>query len=307
MSFFRLSVLCIALIQLSCYLEEWIFKALPGFHYHWTVALVELLFFTVAGWCGARGKRAAPLTVYAGIGCSLAAGTGLGKLAYRYLNFATGTVLKSMKLVPVILISTCCMRRRYSAAEYVAASLMIISAALFGLGEAKVEPDFNILGLVLSFACLMAQAVQNNLQDHALRDYSVSIHESMYYGNGAALGWVLLICIGTGELLPSFDFFAASPQAMALLLLRSLLFYLGAYVYQLLLKDSGAVYAVAVMTLRKSLTVLLSFALFPKPWSSSYGWGLVLLGAAIAIDLRMRWRRDAAPTTSMPLLEKEPR
>ena len=100
MSFFRLSVACIALIQLSCYLEEWIFKALPGFHYHWTVALVELLFFTVAGWCGARGKRAAPLTVYAGIGCSLAAGTGLGKLAYRYLNFATGTVLKSMKLVP---------------------------------------------------------------------------------------------------------------------------------------------------------------------------------------------------------------
>lgn len=77
--------------------------------------------------------------------------------------------------------------------------------------------------------------------------------------------------------------------------------------YQLLLKDSGAVYAVAVMTLRKSLTVLLSFALFPKPWSSSYGWGLVLLGAAIAIDLRMRWRRDAAPTTSVPLLEKEPR
>ena len=87
MSFFRLSVACIALIQLSCYLEEWIFKALPGFHYHWTVALVELLFFTVAGWCGARRKRAAPLTVYAGIGCSLAAGTGLGKLAYRYLNF----------------------------------------------------------------------------------------------------------------------------------------------------------------------------------------------------------------------------
>ena len=116
------------------------------------------------------------------------------------------------------------------------------------------------------------------MQDHALRDYSVSIHESMYYGNGAALGWVLLICIGTGELVPSFEFFAASPQAMALLLLRSLFFYLGAYVYQLLLKDSGAVYAVAVMTLRKSLTVLLSFALFPKPWSSSYGWGLVLLG-----------------------------
>ena len=88
MSFFRLSWPAF-LIQLSCYLEEWIFKALPGFHYHWTVALVELLFFTVAG-RGARGKRAAPLTVYAGIGCSLAAGTGLGKLAYRYLNFATG-------------------------------------------------------------------------------------------------------------------------------------------------------------------------------------------------------------------------
>ena len=27
-----------------------------GLHYHWTVALVELLFFTAAGWCGAPGN-----------------------------------------------------------------------------------------------------------------------------------------------------------------------------------------------------------------------------------------------------------
>ena len=84
MSFFRLSVACIALIQLSCYLEEWIFKALPGFHYHWTVARRVLH--------RRRQRRAQTRGAADSVRRHrlLAAGTGLGKLAYRYLNFATG-------------------------------------------------------------------------------------------------------------------------------------------------------------------------------------------------------------------------
>lgn len=47
---------------------------------------------------------------------------------------ATGTVLKSMKLLPVIALSALWLRRKYDLSEYLAALLMVVSAALFGLG-----------------------------------------------------------------------------------------------------------------------------------------------------------------------------
>ena len=58
--FFQVSwVGTIAFVQFSCYVEEWIFKQLPGFKFHWTVALVELLLFAAAGRLG-QGRVPAP-------------------------------------------------------------------------------------------------------------------------------------------------------------------------------------------------------------------------------------------------------
>lgn len=36
-----LAVGTIFFVQLSCYIEEWIFKALPGFKFHWFVAVMH--------------------------------------------------------------------------------------------------------------------------------------------------------------------------------------------------------------------------------------------------------------------------
>ena len=142
MSVLLLAFGTILFIQVSCYVEEWIFKQLPHFHYHWTVALVELILFAVMGRI-AQGRYTSPrvgsLQLYSGVGGSLALGTGLGKVAYKYLNYATGTVLKSMKLLPVLALSACWLRRVYSPSEVLAACLMVASAALFGLGERAVH------------------------------------------------------------------------------------------------------------------------------------------------------------------------
>ena len=97
------------------------------------------------------------------VGLSLAAGTGLGKVAYRYVNYATGTVLKSMKLLPVMAISVCWLHRSYTWLQVAAAVLMVGSAVCFGLGEAELEPSFHPLGLLLSFGCLVAQVTNRRL------------------------------------------------------------------------------------------------------------------------------------------------
>ena len=90
-SFALLAAGTIGFLQLSCVLEEWIFKQLPGFNFHWTVALVELLLFTLFGRLG-QGRepvlRRGPVGLYVGVGGALALGTGLGKVSFRYLNYA---------------------------------------------------------------------------------------------------------------------------------------------------------------------------------------------------------------------------
>eukprot|EP00965_Chrysotila_dentata_P055352 1837001-Pleurochrysis_carterae.AAC.1 len=49
-----LGVSTIFFVQLAAYLEEWMFKHLPGFDFFWTVALVELVLFAV---CAALAER----------------------------------------------------------------------------------------------------------------------------------------------------------------------------------------------------------------------------------------------------------
>ena len=198
--FLLLSAGTIFFIQVSCIIEEWIFKQLADFHYHWFVALLELAIFSLfghlahvsdcdgssssssggsgsgsgssiggSGGSGSGGSscttpaRKGPLRLYVLVGLSLAAGTGLGKVAYRYVNYATGTVLKSMKLLPVMAVSVCWLHRSYTRLQVAAAVLMVGSAVCFGLGEAELEPSFHPLGLLLSFGCLVAQ-VTNDLR-----------------------------------------------------------------------------------------------------------------------------------------------
>lgn len=186
------------------------------------------MLFAVAGRI-AQGNtpppRRGPLRLYAGVGGSLALGTGLGKVAFKYLNYATGTVLKSMKLLPVLALSACWLRRQYTPAEVLAAFLMVLSATLFGLGERELEPSFHPLGIALSFGCLAAQSVQSNLQDTLLRDRGVGVHEAMLWSNAAGGVFVLFVTIVNGELVGAIAFFGASHQALWLLLLRSLSFY----------------------------------------------------------------------------------
>jgi len=294
----RFSVLSLAFIfglGLSCYVEEWIFKALPGFDFYWSVALVELACF--AAWAAmqracseglaAAMQRRVPLSLYVGSAVCLGMSQSLGKIAVRYLDYATATILKSGKLLPTLVLSVLWLRRRVSGAEWAAASLLVTSAAFMALGESSVSLDFHPLGLALSFVQLFLAALQGNLQERILKDHDVSISESMLFTNGIGACFVFAVIALNGELRPATAYFASSPTALALLLVRSVTFLAGAIAYSALTKEFGAGASTAVGTARKSLTVLLSFVLFPKRFHVNYVFGVVAFFAADLMYLRV--------------------
>lgn len=284
----------------SCYVEEWIFKALPGFDFPWAVALVELLCFAVSaavqqwhagGLAAVAAQRKAPLSLYFMTALCLALSQSFGKVVLRYLNYATSTILKSAKLVPTLLLSVLWLGRHVGPAEWGAAALLVISSALMALGERSLNLNFNPLGLAYAAANLFFAALQGNLQERILKDHNASISEALLFTNGLGVLVVLVAMVANGELRPAFMYFAASPHALTLLLVRSITFLAGAVAFNKLIKEYGTGASTAVGTARKSLTVLLSFLLYPKPFHINYVFGIATFLAADLVYLHLNARR----------------
>ena len=142
--------------------------------------------------------KAPKSTLIAG-GILIALYTSLGKFAYKYVNYATGTVLKSAKLIPVMFVSVVWLKRRYELIDYIACFLLVAAACEFGLGEQensdKTEnPSENYaLGLALSLITIGIGAFQSNVTDRILRDHGASVGENMLWTN--AVGALSLIHI----------------------------------------------------------------------------------------------------------------
>ena len=296
-----LSAAFLLLMTFSCAVEETLFKYLPNFHYYWTTAFVELVFF--AGYAavslGGMPKRTkAPLILYALTAVCLGLSQSLGKVAYKYLNYATGTVIKSAKLVPTLALTIVYLKREVPRGEWVAALLLVTSASLMALGDTAVEPSFNVMGIVLSGINLTLSALQGNLQDKCLRDHEASIMEAMLCTNSFGAVLILIVMLYTGEASAAVTYFGEDlAWRLGMLLVRSATFLAGALAFTALIKEFGAGAATAVGTARKSLTVMISLVVFPKTFHVNYLGGVVTFIAADLVFLYLKAKRSTEAVT----------
>lgn len=297
--FLTLSALFLLFLIVSCVLEEHLFKSIPGFEHYATVAFVELLTFSMGalGLRAARGEltapRKAPLGAHVGVALALALAQSLGKVAIKYTNYVTATIVRSGKLIPTLVLSVVWLKRTHSSLEWVAAVLLVTSSALMALGERALEPDFNEVGIFLGVVVLFLGALQGNLQDRVLRDYGASVDEAMVYSNAVGALLSLAGIVSTGELWSAARFFAGNATATGVLILRSLTFFVGAMAYTHLIRIYGIGAATAVGTARKSITVMLSFAVVAKPWHRNYVFGLLAFLVADLLYVRLKLLKAA--------------
>ena len=225
--------------------------------------------------------------------------TSLGKFAYKYVNYATGTVLKSAKLIPVMVVSVAWLRRKYEPIDYVACFLLVAAACEFGLGEQensdKTEnPSENYaFGVALSLITIGIGAFQSNVTDRILRDYGATVGENMLWTNAVGAVFIFFFVV---LLEPhAFMFFWETPVYFMLLTFRSVSFFVGAWLYTVIVKHFGAVAAVAVTTTRKLLTVIGSFVFFSsdKPFTTTYAIALGLFIAAVACEYVKHYQKHA--------------
>ncbi|KAK5973388.1 Adenosine 3'-phospho 5'-phosphosulfate transporter 2 [Trichostrongylus colubriformis] len=195
-------------------------------------------------------------------------------------------IFKCCKLIPVLIGGIIIQGKRYGWLDLLAAVLMSIGLIMFTLADSSVSPNFDTRGYIMISGALLADAVIGNIQEKNMKKYGGSSNEMVLYSYSIGSVYLFLFTILSGEFFSAFQFFLENPwKTYGYSVIFALFGYLGVNVVLTLIKVCGALVAVTVTTLRKALTITLSFILFSKPFTVDYVWaGLVIL-LAIYLNL----------------------
>jgi len=201
----------------------------------------------------------------------------------KYLNYPTRVLFKSSKLVPTMVMGTLMQGRRYSMLEYLAAAGLVLGILLFTLGDAELRPDFHPMGVALISVGVAADAATSNYEEREFFRLAqpASQPEVVTYASLFGAVQALLLLLPTGELGVAIEHSVAHPEVMPLLVASSACGYVSVSFVLLLINLYGATVTEIVKSMRKVLTVVLSFLLYPKPISDKY----VLGGVAVVLSL----------------------
>jgi solute carrier family 35 (adenosine 3'-phospho 5'-phosphosulfate transporter), member B3 len=278
------------------YVEEYTFRRLPKFKYGWYLTFFELANFAIFAsverlivYQETPFLHNAPIHYHMGVAVAMTIARGLTNVSLQYLNYPTQVIFKSSKLLVVMLASVCVLAKKYGAMDYVSAILLVMSAILFSIGDSKVEPNYSHTGVIIIVCSLAGDAMHAITQEVTLR--RASLLEIMFHSNIYAAVITFVFIFFTGELSEALEYCEMYPHAYILFALRSVVIYAGVLCFGALIKRFDVVVATTVTTVRKVLTILLSFVMFPKKFTVMYVYGVIVFCAGIYVNVRQKGRR----------------
>lgn len=274
------------LYMAHAYFQEKIFST-PGFRSGFFVSLCD---FVIFGSLAAvqllllegHIPRNAPLKNFVGISLCLAASLGCGFASLAYLNYPTKVLFKSGKIIPTMLLGKC-FGRIYSLVEYFAAILLCGGLAAFTMGQASVSPSFHLVGVALISISALSEAGVGNFQENVLKNYKCKLLEIVFWSNCFSAAVVLFFLLVSGELLAGVDFLLNTPGVFGYILTEAVIGYVAVFFYLGVVQRFGVAVCIAVSALRKIGTILLSFFVFPKPFTMMYVYGATMVLVSIFI------------------------
>ncbi|VDM17360.1 unnamed protein product [Hydatigera taeniaeformis] len=235
--------------------QEYLFKT-PGLSEHFMAltayqfCLYGVISFIESRVTGVMYHSNFPPWLYCSVGITTTGTILLSNAAVVYLNYPTQVIFKCCKLIPVMVLSIIIQGRRYRFIDYVAVACMIVGLIFFILTDVSVQLTFDFRGVLAISLALICDGYIGNLQELAMKSYHVpalQIHFSDVFF------WSTLFVLSG---------------------------YFGLQFVLLLVHHFGALLAVTVTTVRKAVTIVLSFLVFRKPFSIDYVWSgsLVVVG-----------------------------
>lgn len=277
---------CIMLFfGLHNYMQELIMSQ-PGFKFGVVLGYLEVLGVSLCSFAERQYKgesgRKAPLPTYFFLCFLLLISSAASNIALNYINYPTKVVFRSCKLVPTMIISTFVNKKRVSNYEYICGALISAGMVLFAFADFTVYPNYHLIGIFLVSLSVVADAFLPNYQEKVYSQGSNEL-EVTFYTNILSLVAMTVTFYSTGELSEALVYTLANPHCLYLLIIYTFLAYIAIMYHMTLIKEFGAITGVLVGNTRKALTIVISFMLFPKPYSILYViGGLLVFGSLIA-------------------------
>lgn len=275
------------------YTQEWLFSE-PGFKkFGWYLTLVQFLQYTFFAWLEnlitertILPERKPTFRTFTIISLLTVITLGCSNTSLGYLNYPTQVIFKSCKLIPVMIGAVLIQSKRFNFVEIFSVFCVTIGLIFFVLADVSVNPTFDPHGVLLICTALVADAVIGNVQEKTMRDIShISNAEMVFYSY--LLGFIyiffgLALCDGFVE---PFVYCHTHPRVYGLITMYSLSGYLGLQFVLAIIRKFGSLVTVIVTSMRKTLSIVVSFMFFSKPFTMQYVWSGMVVSLGIFLNL----------------------
>nr|CAI5862334.1 unnamed protein product [Callosobruchus analis] len=272
------------------YVQELIFT-IDGFHpYGWFLTLVQFGFYGIFGYvetkCRRITSRRIPLRTYFLLAVLTLGTMGFSNASLGYLNYPTQVIFKCCKLIPVLVGGILIQGKRYGPLDFLAAVLMCVGLTMFTLADSQVQPNFNTKGITMISLALLCDAVIGNVQEKSMKNYGATNAEVVLYSYAIGFVYLFVIMLLCGSLTDGIQFFSQNPKkTYGYAFIFSVTGYLGIQIVLTLVRSTGAFAAVTVTTCRKTVTIIISFLFFSKPFTFQYLWSGLVVVLGIYLNL----------------------
>lgn len=272
------------------YMQELIMSQ-PNFNFGAILAFLDVLgvtFFSgVERVMSNEKKRVAPWSSYFILCLFLCMSSSAANAALNYMNYPTRVIFRSCKLVPTILIAMLWNRKHFQLSELMLGVTMSVGMVLFALADFQVSAGSSMYGIMLVSFSVVADSFLPNFQVEVFAT-GASRAEVTFFTNLLCL----ILMVGTfsvsGDLQGSILYAYNDTWMLFLMVTYTFVAYMAVSCHMTLVHELGSVAAVIVGNARKALTIVLSFILFPKPFSIFYVFGVILVFGSVILNVILK-------------------
>ena len=143
----------------------------------------------------------------------------------------------------------------------------------------------------------MCDAYIGNFQEKMFKQYNATSNEMMIYPNLYSAVFSCIAALIGDEITPAIQFIQLNPTCIHAIMAYSLLNIIGIYFVLASLERFGATTTTFVTSLRKAVSVIISFLLFTNPFSMYYAIGGALTAAGIYLNVHAKQYNTKQPSS----------
>ena len=291
-SYLTLAFLCVSTSLVSSALQEHVFRT-QGFQFQDSVTFLTVLLYFTFGAVEMKitgSRRNASWNKYLILSFFSFCVLALTNQSLRYMDYATRTVFKSGKILPVMGFSGIILGKKHTLTSWLAACLLVVGLILFSLGDSMSLGHFGLTGPLLISCALCAEAFAANFEERYFFKTSEPsatnevICFSSMFGSLYAFGAVII----SQTVSDASVYFVDRLWLVFEVLAFSFLGYISVKLILTLIAFFGATEAELVKYLRRTLTIVNSLVLFQKQFTVWHAIGFT----AVLLSYTMTFRAN---------------